>query len=254
MRSVIQNIGANVYNPKTVAENFHKMVVEASWNVMAHAQKPEFFLRWNGRVHLNRRGRQFSRLLAAEVCASAIVMLDTPCSEVVWGVLATHSIRLYLHFSPRASPCVITFQLESNNIIFHYRSIQLTSVRTDREMYPEQLIRRRRLKQELETFKLHPARSNYAHLVSLFSTFGLYRVCQYTECIEMRTILYSSKYRLHICNLINIRNHLTEKGLNKLVQLFLLKHDVTVPRTQDRFWYIYIYIYIYIYGLYFKPQ
>ena len=26
---------------------------------------------------------QFSRLLAAEVCASAVVMLDTPCSEVV---------------------------------------------------------------------------------------------------------------------------------------------------------------------------
>ena len=36
--------------------------------------------RW---VHLNRRGRQFSRLLAAEVCASAVVMPDTPCCEVV---------------------------------------------------------------------------------------------------------------------------------------------------------------------------
>ena len=29
------------------------------------------------------RGRQFSRLLAAEVCASAVVMLDTPCFEEV---------------------------------------------------------------------------------------------------------------------------------------------------------------------------
>jgi len=28
-------------------------------------------------------GRQFSRLLAAEVCGSAVVMLDTPSSEVV---------------------------------------------------------------------------------------------------------------------------------------------------------------------------
>jgi len=28
-------------------------------------------------------GRHFSRLLAAELCASAEVMLDTPCSEVV---------------------------------------------------------------------------------------------------------------------------------------------------------------------------
>ena len=51
---------------------------------MVHAQKPDFVFRRNGRVHLNRRGRQFSRLLAAEVCASAVVMLDTPRSEVVW--------------------------------------------------------------------------------------------------------------------------------------------------------------------------
>jgi len=34
-------------------------------------------------LHLNQWGRQFSRLLAAEVCASAVVMLNTPCSEVV---------------------------------------------------------------------------------------------------------------------------------------------------------------------------
>ena len=54
-------------------------------------------------------GRQFSRLLAAEVCASAVVMLDTPCPEVVWRVLATHSIRQFpLHFPSRASPCAIS--------------------------------------------------------------------------------------------------------------------------------------------------
>ena len=63
-------------------------------------------------------GRQFSRLLAAEVCASAVLMLDTPCSEVVWRVLATHSIHQFpLHFPSRASPCAITFQLETN---FHH--------------------------------------------------------------------------------------------------------------------------------------
>jgi len=81
---------------------------------MAHAQKPYFVFRRNGRVHLNRQERQFSRLLAAEVCASAVVMLDTPCSEVVWRVLATHSIRQFpLHFPSRASSCAITFQLDS---------------------------------------------------------------------------------------------------------------------------------------------
>ena len=90
--------------------------LDCVWNVMAHAQKPDFVFRRNGRVHLNRRGRQFSRLLAAEVCASVVVTLDTPCSEIVWRVLATHSIRQFpLHFPSRASPCSITFQLDSNN-------------------------------------------------------------------------------------------------------------------------------------------
>ena len=51
---------------------------------MAHAQKPDLVFRQNGWVHLNRQGCQFSRLLAAEVCASAVVMLNTPCSEVAW--------------------------------------------------------------------------------------------------------------------------------------------------------------------------
>jgi hypothetical protein len=88
--------------------------VACVWNVMANAQKPDFVFRRNGRVHLNRRGCQFSRLLAAEVCASAVVMLDTPCPEVVRRVLAIHSIRQFpLHFPSRASPCAITFQLDS---------------------------------------------------------------------------------------------------------------------------------------------
>jgi len=79
---------------------------------MAQAQKPDLVFRRNGRVHLNRRGRQISRLLAAEVCASPLVMLDTPCSEVVCKT--THSTRMFpLYFPPhRASPCAITFQLD----------------------------------------------------------------------------------------------------------------------------------------------
>jgi hypothetical protein len=66
---------------------------------MAHAQKPDFVFRRKGRVHLNRQGSQFSRLLTSEVCASAVIMLDTSCSEEVWRVLATYSIRQFpLHF------------------------------------------------------------------------------------------------------------------------------------------------------------
>ena len=76
-------------------------MLDCVWNVMAHAQKPDFVLWRNGRIHLNRRGRQFSQLLAAEVCASAVVMLHTPCSEVVWRVLATHSTPEFpLHYPP----------------------------------------------------------------------------------------------------------------------------------------------------------
>ena len=88
--------------------------VEASWNVMAHTQKPDFvFLAKRTSLFKSARRHQFSRLLAAEMCASAVVMLDTPYSEVVWRVLATHSICQFpLHFPSCASPCAITFQLE----------------------------------------------------------------------------------------------------------------------------------------------
>ena len=104
--------------------NWNKLVntcelgcVEASWNVTVNAQKPDFVFRRNWRIHLNRQGRQFSRLLAAKVCASAVVMLDTPCSEVLWEVLDTHSIRQFpSHFLSLASPCAITFQLESTTL------------------------------------------------------------------------------------------------------------------------------------------
>ena len=75
--------------------------VEHFWNVMAFEQEPHFVFWRNGRVHLNRPGgRQFSRLLAAEVCASAVVMvvmLDTPCSEVE---CKTTGYPLHLHVSP----------------------------------------------------------------------------------------------------------------------------------------------------------
>jgi len=69
---------------------------------MAHAQKPDVVLQRNGRVYLNWRGEggrggHFSGLLAAEVCASAVVMLDTPFSEVE---CKTTGYPLHSHVSP----------------------------------------------------------------------------------------------------------------------------------------------------------
>jgi hypothetical protein len=62
-------------------------------------------------------GCQFSLLLAAEVCASAVVMvmvmLDKPCSEVE---CKTTGYPLHSHVSPslpHASSCAIRFQLSS---------------------------------------------------------------------------------------------------------------------------------------------
>jgi len=96
-----------------------RQILEASWNVEGHAQKPDFRLLAKRTSPFKSAGDvKFSRLLAAEVCASAVVMLDTPCSGVVWGVLATHSIRQFpLLFPSLASTCAITFQLESARVI-----------------------------------------------------------------------------------------------------------------------------------------
>jgi len=79
---------------------------------MAHTHKPDLVFQRNGRVHLNRRGCQFSQLLAVEECGS----VDSDCIDRVptysTRLLATHSIRIFpLHFPSRASPCAIRFQM-----------------------------------------------------------------------------------------------------------------------------------------------
>ena len=89
-------------------------------NLMAHAQKPHFVFRLNGRVHSNRRGSQFSRLLAAEVCASALVMLDTPPAEVV----REYWLPLHSPVSPSLPlPCV-TVCHHIPNAVYQKRSLR----------------------------------------------------------------------------------------------------------------------------------
>jgi len=41
---------------KQSCETLFHGLLEAGWNVMAHAQKPDFVFWRNGRIHLNRRG------------------------------------------------------------------------------------------------------------------------------------------------------------------------------------------------------
>ena len=69
----------------------HRDVLRTSWNVMAHAQKPRFHLSAKRTSPFKSAGDVSSvDCWQPEVCASAVVMLDTPCSEVVWRVLVTH--------------------------------------------------------------------------------------------------------------------------------------------------------------------
>jgi hypothetical protein len=91
---------------------------------MAHAQKPDFVFRRNGRVHLNRRERQFSRLLAAEVCASTFIVGSNAGYTKFRGSEKGIGYLLHSLVSPSLPlPCVtvsaITFQLESNLCTVH---------------------------------------------------------------------------------------------------------------------------------------
>ena len=65
-------------------------------------------------------GRQFSRLLVAEMCASALIVgSNAGYTKFRGSEKATHSIRQFpLRFPSRELPCAITFQLESTSWIF----------------------------------------------------------------------------------------------------------------------------------------
>jgi hypothetical protein len=82
-------------------------MVEASWNVMAHMQKPDFVFRRNRRVHLNRWGCHFSRLLAAEVCASALIVGSNAGYTMFRGSEKSTGYPLHSPVSPSLPlPCV----------------------------------------------------------------------------------------------------------------------------------------------------
>ena len=61
-------------------------MLDCVWNVIAHAQKPDFVFRRNGRVHLNRRGASVQSTMAADLCASAVV-------DFSWNVMAHGDAR-----------------------------------------------------------------------------------------------------------------------------------------------------------------
>jgi hypothetical protein len=75
---------------------------------MAHAQKPEFVFRRNGRVHLNRRGTSVQSTTGSRAVRISGSNAGYTTFRGSVRVLATHSIRHFpLHFPTRASLCAI---------------------------------------------------------------------------------------------------------------------------------------------------
>jgi hypothetical protein len=106
---------------------------------MAHAQKPYFVFRRKGRVHLNRLGRQFSWLLGAKVCASALVMLDTPRSEVVWEYWLPSPFLSFPFTSPPVRhrvPSGFKRTLLYFYIYYDFKLIFMDSVNTSHSLVP----------------------------------------------------------------------------------------------------------------------
>ena len=115
--------------------------VEASLNVMAHAQKPDFVFRRNGRVHLNRRGasvqsttgRRGVRIKGSNagytmfrgsvkctgypfhspVSPSLPLPCVTVCHHISTGVY--HTITVYTTVFPEMNPRVRKMQKTSKN-------------------------------------------------------------------------------------------------------------------------------------------
>jgi len=91
------------------------MKAEASWNAMAHAQKPYFVFRRNGRVHLNRRGASVESTTGSR---GMRIGGSNAGFTMFRGSVKGTGYPLYSPVSPSlplpASPCAITFQLESN--------------------------------------------------------------------------------------------------------------------------------------------
>jgi len=74
------NVTLHVHCPSCYSAQC-SFIVDCVWNVMAHAQKPDFVLRRNGRVHLSRQGASVqSTTGTAEVCTcrARVIVFNVP--------------------------------------------------------------------------------------------------------------------------------------------------------------------------------
>ena len=122
-------------------------------------------------------------------------MLATTCTEVEWRVLATHSIGQFpLHFPSRASPCAITFQLEStarqatddNIMLCRKDAIGMSGNEgTNRDTQSEYWI--------LTAFPRHQRLCQYALMLWCMSPAYLVKIFVWT-CVIIKQIWYTCTY------------------------------------------------------------
>jgi len=104
---------------------------------MSHAQKPDFVFRRNGRVHLNRRGASVrsttgSRGVRVSGSNAGYTMFRGSVKSTGYPL---HSRQFPLYFPTHASPCAITFQLQSatelgkrQNVFFLHPQLEYNGV------------------------------------------------------------------------------------------------------------------------------
>ena len=87
------------YRTKQVRAN----EVEASWNVMAHAQKPDFVFRRNGRVRLNRREASVQSTTGSR---GVLISGSNAGYAMFWGSVKSTGYPLHSWVSPSLLLCV----------------------------------------------------------------------------------------------------------------------------------------------------
>jgi len=81
--------------------------VDCVWNVMAHAQKPDFVFRRNGRVHLNRRGASVQSTTGSRGVRISLQGLYCSCKPVFCSHVTVTGYPLHSLVCPSLLlPCV----------------------------------------------------------------------------------------------------------------------------------------------------
>ena len=98
-------------------------LVDCVWNVMAHAQKPDFVFRRNGRVHLNRRGASVQSTAGRRAVHISLQSLYCSCKPVFCSHVTLTGYPLHSLVSPSLLlPCITVCHHISTGLYSKYQS------------------------------------------------------------------------------------------------------------------------------------